>query len=203
MFENFLHGSEQKANLESEKRQISLAREQASMQASTNDQIFYQEQKEKSDLIKWQQDLHECLDSLKKRLRGMVKDSEGNWTTSENISPLMSEQGVEMVETELSPFLGDEAKNMINTNLSEDMILNMLRTTADTITCSIADNYDTFVIEATPSKMSHIMKLIKNVMTPTPYRALEGWTLKENNKGTKRIETFNETGNNKKMWGMI
>lgn len=129
---------------------------------------------------------------------------EGSWQSTPDVLPLLTEKGIAMVETELSPFLGEEAKNLINSNLKEEMILNTLRNTSDTIVCNLADNYDTFIIEANPSRMSHIMRIIKNAMLPTPFRAQDGWTLKENNKGTKRIETYNEASNpNKKLWGMI
>ena len=85
------------------------------------------------------------------------------------------------------------------------MILSTLRNTADTIVCSLADNYDTFVINATPSNLSHIMRIVKNAMLPTPFRAQDGWTKKQDNMGIKRIETFveNDPKNTKKGWGVF
>jgi len=205
MFESWLQNPDAKQALESEKRQIALAREQAGMQAANNDAAFLQEQNQKADLIRWQQELNESIEILKHRLRSEIKDKDGNWIAQPKVNPLMTEEGIAMIEAELSPFLGEEAKNLINTNLKEVMILATLRNTADTIVVSLADNYDTFVVNATPSKMSHIMRIIKNEMLPTMFRSQDGWTKKQDNMGIKRIETFSETQNqnNKRMWGLV
>ena len=205
MFESWLQDSQTKAAIESEKRNIALSRENTAVQATTNDATFIQEQNQKTDLIRWQQELENSLDTLKNRLRSKTKNRDGDWIEIETVPPLLTEEGITMVEVELSPFLGEEAKNLINSNLTETMILNTLRNTSDTIVCNLADNYDTYIVDATPSRMSHIMRIIKNAMLPTPFRAQDGWTLKENNKGTKRIETFvdNPNANNKRLWGMI
>lgn len=203
MFESWIQNKETKAAIESEKRQIALAREQASLAATNNDHVFMQEQNNKSDLIRWQQELDNSLVILKHRLRSETKEpSTGAWVSVEGVDPLLSDVGITMIETELSPFLGEEAKNLINSNLTETMILGTLKNTADTIVCNLADNYDKFVIEATPSKMSHIMRIIKNAMLPTPFRAQDGWTKKQDNMGIKRIETFvdNESNNQRKRW---
>ena len=206
MFESWIQNSETKQALESEKRQIALAREQASLQATSNDQVFMQEQNNKSDLIRWQQELENSLVILKHRLKCESKDEKtGEWAGSEDIPALLTNKGIAMIETELSPFLGEEAKNLINSNLSEVMILSTLRNTADTIVCSLADNYDTFVLNATPSNLSHIMRIVKNAMLPTPFRAQDGWTKKQDNMCIKRIETFveNDPKNTKKGWGVF
>jgi hypothetical protein len=203
LFESWIQNKETKAAIESEKRQIALAREQASMQATNNDAVFAQEQNNKSDLIRWQQELDNSLVILKHRLKCETKDpNTGIWVSMDKVPPLLSDNGIAMVETELSPFLGEEAKNLINSNLTELMILQTLKNTSDTIVCNLADNYDTFVLDATPSKMSHIMRIIKNAMLPTPFRAQDGWTKKQDNMGIKRIETFvdNESNNQRKKW---
>jgi len=177
-----------------------LSREQTSINAATaSEPNFYQEQREKSDLIRWQQELDNSLLTLKHRLRSETL-IDGKWVSNGNVSPLLTESGITMIEAELSPFLGEEAKNLINSNLSEDMILNTLRNTADTIVCILADNYDSHVIDATPSRMSHITRIVKNAMLPTPFRAVEGWTKKQDNMGIKRIETHIDNENKKSGW---
>ena len=206
MFEGWVTSNETKAAIESERNQINMQRELGTLQAASNNEAtFVREQNERADLIRWQQELENSLEILKHRLRSETKNTEGAWVANGNVEALMTEEGITMVETELSPFLGEEAKNLINSNLTEAMILGTLKNTADTIVCNLADNYDTFVVIATPSKLSHIMRIIKNAMLPTPFRAQDGWTLKENNKGTKRIETFVDNPNqqNKKMWGLL
>ena len=174
------------------------------MQTTKDDAVFINEQNQKSDLIRWQQELDNSLEILKHRLRNETRNKEGYWFSQEGVDALLTTEGIAMVESTLSPFLGEEAKNLINSNLTEEMILQTLKNTSDTIVCNLADNYDTFVIIATPSKMSHIMRIIKNAMLPTPFRAQDGWTLKENNKGTKRVETYVDAPQqNKKMWGLM
>ena len=70
----------------------------------------------------------------------------------------------------------------------------MLKDTSHTIVSNLADYYDTYVVDPTPSNMSHIVRLIKNVYLPTPFRALNGWTKKQDTTATRRLETFNDKG---------
>lgn len=204
MFESIFNNP-MKAELEAEKRQANLIREQASIGASS-DPLYVQEQNEKSDLIRWQQELEDSLEILKQRLRSKVRNSEGEWVSQPEVKPLMTEKGIGMVESELSPFLGSESKNMINSNLSENMILNMLRNTADTIVDNLADNYDTYVVDPTPSNLSHITRILKNAIVATPFSALNGWRKRTDNMGIKRIETFVDNPGSqekKKILGMF
>lgn len=204
MFESFLPNAQVKNELEAEKRQMNLMREQSSIAASS-DPLYVQEQNQKSDLIRWQQELEDGLEILKMRLRNRTKNLNGEWVETQGIPPLVTEKGICMIESELSPFLGQEAKNLINSNLNEDMILSMLKNTADTIVVNLADNYDIYMVNPTPSNMSHTMRIIKNAIIPTPYRALNGWTKRQDNMGIKRIETFvdNPGQERKKILGII
>jgi benzoyl-CoA reductase/2-hydroxyglutaryl-CoA dehydratase subunit BcrC/BadD/HgdB len=204
MFENWMPNNQLKQELEAEKRQINLAREQSSLAASS-DPLYAQEQNAKSDLIRWQQELEDGLEILKMRLRNRTKDSEGNWILPDGKKQLLTEEGICMIESELSPFLGQEAKNLINSNLSEDTILMMLRNTSDTIVDNLADNYDTYVVDPTPANLSHTVRIIKNAIIPTPFRALSGWTKKTDTTGIKRIETFIDSpqDKNKKIMGLF
>ena len=200
MFESWMPQGNNKEAIESERRQINLAREQTSINAATaSEQNFYQEQRERSDLIRWQQELDNSLHILKHRLRSETLSENGQWISSK-VDPLLTEDGITMVEAELSPFLGEEAKNLINSNLTELMILNTLKNTADTIVCNLADNYDSYIVDATPSRMSHILRIIKNAMLPTPFRAVEGWTKKQDSTGIKRIETHIDNDNKRNGW---
>lgn len=68
MFETFFPNQQQKAEIESEKRQIGLAREQTAVSASTAEhQAYVEEQDRKADLLRWQQELD--IEVLKHKLR--------------------------------------------------------------------------------------------------------------------------------------
>lgn len=174
---------------------------------AANDQQFMHEQNQKSDLIRWQQELESELDTLIHDLKSEAFNAETEKWTQKTIDgvkvfPFVTDEGLQMVITEVKPLL---SKNLINSNLNEDRILNILRGTMDTIVDNLSDNFDVYVIQPSPSRMSHIVRLIKNVVIPTPFRALDGWTKIQDNMGIKRIETYSDTQNQnkQKMFGLF
>ena len=216
MFEQFYPGSnkaEIKREEESEKRQLDAAREQTAINVSGMEhQAFIQEQDRKADLIKWQQELD--IEVLKHKLRNEVWDSEtGKWIKKKmplkdkiiDMPPLMTEEGIAAVETCIDPFIGDNAKNLINTNIDEKRILMMLKKTSQDLNHVFTFNYDTYFYTPTPSNMTLAKRIIKNAITPTPFRALNGFSKKQDNMATKRIETMSDNPMKQegKRWGII
>lgn len=164
----------------------------------------------RSDLIRWQQDFKEEIEQLKHDLRNEYFDeSTKSWKSMKvrrpvlkagrieykefDMPPLINEYGIQMIEVVLRPFL---SRNMFNTNLTEDRILDMLKRTSNTMVFNIVDHHDEYDAEFT--NWDHIIRLVKNVMIPSPFRALHGWGKKMDTGQIKRVEAYTETYQPKK-----
>lgn len=202
MFENMFINKEEKLQQQAEERAIQTQKEDTATQIASQEDAYISQQGQNSDLIRWQQELNEDLEVLKQHLRGKTwSHYEQKW--KQNKAPLLTEEGIYMVELAIEPLI---SKNLINSNLDEKRILYLLKDTSNTIVANLADNYDTYVIDASPSNLSHITRLIKNVYIPTPFRALNGWTKKQDTTATRRVETFNDKGERdaqKKKFGVF
>ena len=213
MFEEFYPNSEKQQlklqEREQEKERV-YNKELVAMQSA--EQSYQEMDSGKSDLIKWQQELDNELLILKYRLMNYHKKGD-HWVPQEVtlpngnkrvLEPLLTEEGIQMIEAEVQPFL---SKNLINSNLDENRILRLLKLTSKTISRNMAYNYDSYITKPnrTPQNMSHIKRIIKNVIIPTPFRAINGWTKKQDNLVSRRVETFNDSNNqnDKKGWGFF
>lgn len=193
---------EDKKDLDKEKRVMAFNRERDTFRAAAGeDYANIVEQDRRSDLLRWQQDLDDELEKLKHRLRGEYFDSEHGWIPKRmqvkdpqsgemrivNMPPLSNEFFIDRVETLAEPFL---SRNMINSNFTETRILKMLLRTSNAITDSMADNYDLFGIDF--MNYTQVLTLIKSVITPGPFRALNnGQRIHDRTMG-KRIESLND-----------
>jgi len=189
---------------QAEQRQYEYGREQMGLQTAEQipDQVLLQQKEENQDLLKWQQDLKDELAQLKHDLRGEVYDLDKGWTREKILlgydknnkevygfmPPLMNEVGIRMIETACRPIM---SRNMINTRIDEKMAYGILRRTSDTIVSSIAFYGETaYGMEF--GNYSFVVRLVKNVMIPTPFRALKGWTKRMDSTISKRVEAFNQ-----------
>lgn len=199
MFERLIPGrseakQEEKVQVEAEKRQKNFAREQSTFESGTNvphqDLVDAQVQEQKSDLIKWQQDLEPELMDLVYKLKGWMK-VEGRWVVPEDCKPLCNDLFINKVVIPCcKPFL---CRNMINTNLSEERILFSLKRTADDIADNMADGFDIYDIDFID--FDNILGDIKTTFVPGAFRALEGWTKKTDSTIFKRIESSFDNAN--------
>lgn len=216
MFDNMLGGGkEAKAELLSEQRQNKFNRDQATLDmANQEDGLTLQRQEDRSDLLRWQQDLLDELQMLKHDLRSEVITEEGiqrkqgflgyggdGKPVYGDLPPLMNDIGIQMVESISRPLL---SRNMLNSNFNEDRILQILLVTSNDIVDNIADNYDVYGIDFV--NFDVITRLIKNVMIPTMFRALNDGERKHARTISKRIEAFNEqtkSTDNKSRWALF
>lgn len=170
--------------------------------ATANEQMDYVQQDNRSDLLKWQQDLNDELEKLKHRLKGEIKYADGHWgprlipTGEKNekgellyqVSPsLANVLFIDYVETQVEPFL---SRNLFSSNLDQKRILEMLKNTCDDIADAMADGYDLYEIEFINYDL--VMRLIKNTIIPGPFRALNDGQRRHDRTIAKRIEAFNE-----------
>jgi len=188
MFDNII-GRDKRAERiqqESEQRQINFGREQnAYSQNAATDQIDIAIQESKSDLIKWQQDLDAELFELVLQLRGAKKGEDGLYYIPPDADPLCNDLFItDVVVPQCKPFI---ARYFINSNLDETRILNALMETCNDIADIMADGYDLYNIQFI--KFDDIMRIIKNVLIPSAFRALNGWTKKTDSTNFRRIES--------------
>ena len=194
----FMKGNEEKQNLEAERREKDFIKERDVFQAGvTDDQTQLYEREARSDLIRWQQELDDELLSGVQTLLGMEKNNDGEWIKVGE--PLCNPKFVrEVVVPHCKPFL---SRNMINSHLEEKRILAGQRNTIHDIIDVMCDAFDLYDIEF--RNFDSILRVIKNIIEPGPYRALKGFTKKQDNTMNKRIETFQDQPQRqaKSIWG--
>ena len=171
--------------------------------ATANETLDYTNQNDRSDLLKWQQDLDDELVRLRYRLKSFTKYEDGKWgprvisvgkdkegePVYQRTPPLANDLFIDYVESQVEPFL---SRNLFSSNLNEKRILEILRNTCDDIGDAMADGYDIYEIEFINYDL--VMRLIKNMIIPGPFRALNDGQRRHDRTIAKRIEAFNERG---------
>lgn len=188
LFENINPINDQiRAEKESEARQINFAREQnVYNNASVDDETYLRQEANKSDLIRWQQELNDEAIKLIYFLKGYRLTERGWEKTSERIS---NDTFINYVVMQCAPFL---SRNMINSNFDENRILMNLRHTYNDLCDGMATNWSEFGIGKNTSKWDLIIRQVKNTLFASAFRAKQGWTKKIDSTMTKRIESFRE-----------
>lgn len=168
---------------------------------SQDDQTALNMQSERTDLLKWQQDLDPELQKLINTLKGHVLVN-NSWVprTYWKDGKLVRARAMcndrfiqEVIVPQSSSFLD---RNIINTWYEEKDILSSLKNTCDDIADAMADHYDDYGIEFTD--YSIITRNIKNVIRPGAYRALRGWTKKIDSTIIRRVEQSSEDNQKEK-----
>ena len=200
----FGKGKEERAEVASEKRLMSFQRKQATTKTAlgdaADDSLQMNYHNDKSDLIRWQQDLDDDLMKVVARLRGLkLKNNE--WVSNKNIKPIVNELFVnEVVVPQCEPYI---SRNMINTNFTSKDINVMLRNTFNEIASNMCDGYDIYDIEF--MKYDAVLRPMKNFCKSSAFRALNGWTKKTDSSIIKRVEAYTD-GNaqpTKKLFGIF
>jgi len=204
MMNIFGKGKEERAEVASEKRLMSFQREQTTTKTAlgdaADDSLQMNYHNDKSDLIRWQQDLDDDLMKVVARLRGLkLKNNE--WVSNKNIKPIVNELFVnEVVVPQCEPYI---SRNMINTNFTSKDINVMLRNTFNEIASNMCDGYDIYDIEF--MKYDAVLRPMKNFCKSSAFRALNGWTKKTDSSIIKRVEAYTD-GNaqpTKKLFGIF
>ena len=208
MFESLTH-KEHKKEIQREDRAKDFARERDTFNKQ-DDYAMVMQQDGRNDLLKWQQDLDDELENLKHRLRSEEKTDKGwqvkqiNYKDDEGniflgpMSPLTNELFIDYIETQVEPFL---SRNLINSNFDEKRILDILKYTMNDIVNAMADGWDTFGIEFVNYDL--ILRLIKNIIIPGPFRALNNGQRLHDRSINRRIEAFNEVTGAEKKKGLL
>ena len=152
---------------------------------------------QKTDLIRWQQELDDEIIKLIYFLKGYSFDGK-EWIKITD--PLCNDTFIGYILSQCQPFL---SRNMINSNFDEYRILAVLKHTCNDLADAMADNYDRFGLTKDTSTWDLIIREIKTTMTAASFRAKGGWTKKIDSTMTKRVESFQEQEDTSKRQGMF
>ena len=192
MFEKFFGNPEHEREDELIRRQEQFGREQQIMSAQTNpnEELAYRDfLRDRTDLLKWQQDLDDELYKMVMELRGFSRTDDG-WEKIPNTKPLCNDKFIfDVIIPQCEPFL---SRNMINSNFSEKTILSDLKFTCNEIADNMADGYDIYGID--PINYDLILRKIKNVIKAGSFRSINGWTKKTDSTVSRRLESISESG---------
>ena len=169
------------------KFQKGMTREDSVLKVLTSDShLDVQQDKE---LIRWQQEMNSEIREVVYKLKGWVQNDQGNWIEPEKCEPLANDLFINnIIVSECKPYL---SKNFINSNMDENRLLIKLKGTMKSITNSMADGYDRFGIKFIDYDI--ILDIIKGLIVPAAYRAINGWTKKTDSTITKSIHTVMDT----------
>lgn len=208
-------------------KQMQAQAQQAQMEIASNpqdDMVAYQHQEGRSDLMRWQQELNDEAENLKHRLRSEYQTEEGDWAAKNTMTfkkddkgkivrdpltkkpvmiqipvpPLANDLFIEYIESQVEPFL---SRNLLNSNFNEARILSILKFTMDDIVDNMADGWDVYGIEF--RNYDIITRLIKNMIMPGPFRALNDGERRHQRTISKRVEAFSETGKIPRQRGLV
>jgi hypothetical protein len=203
----------EKKELKAERRQYEHDKNMGILQhALSDDQQHFSERDNRSDLLKWQQDLTDELETLKRRLKGEVFNGkewvkkkitilEGNQYVKIDMPPLTNDLFVEYIEMQVEPFL---SRNLFSSNFQEERILQMLQSTMNDIVDAMSDGWDIYGIDF--ANYDLVIRLIKNTIIPGPFRALNNGQRVHDRSISKRVDAYNFTGQeqeNKSKWGVF
>lgn len=201
-------------------KQMDGQKEVSALDSANNPQtemIQLQQQKEREDLVRWQQDLGNELNQLEHDLRREVLNKDGSWSpmqimvgwtknvNNKNVpqfkdaAPVCNDFGIMMIKTNLRPLMG---KNIMMSNLSEERILQILKSTIKTVIRNICIKHDYYEVDF--HDISYIRQTIQNAALPAPFRALSNGERKYLTSTTRSIEqTMNRPATEQKgMMGL-
>ena len=178
-----------------------LAEEQINLQRESNastmmqDNIPLPDQDKRSELLRWQQELDDQIIILKHEYRNEDWDEiKGKWVKKTGIDgkpipPLMNEHGIQSTISMARPLLN---RNLINSNMQDEFVRELLRNTCNDFTSSLAINGRRW--GAARNDYDTILRIFKNYIIPTPFRAVNGWNKKTDSTNFKHMEAHTETG---------
>lgn len=196
MFEGF-RNTEKNDAIAAENRERNFVRERDNFQTTKeDDQSYFHNQELRTDLLRWQQELDDEILSVVNTLRGRQKFGDDLVQVS---NPMCNEEFItQVIIPACKPFM---TRNNINSNLNERIILNRLKTTANTVADAMCDNYDKYEIDFT--NYDTILNEVKATIEAGAFRALNGWTKKIDSTMIKRIEASNEQTEKEKKKGIF
>lgn len=181
-------------------KQINAGKEQALVQSGSDpntDMAYLEMNKQKEDLVRWQQNLLEELFYLELDLKRQYLNQEGDIIDSGQ-TPACNEKCIQMIRTCIRPLI---SRNMMMTNFNEERILQMLKRSCAAVVRNICLQFDLYKIDY--FDISYIITTIKNYILPAPFRALNDGERRHNREVIRRVETFADKGEEDKKKGLF
>lgn len=169
-----------------QEREMDFTREQnITKSAQSEEQLDLVKQEEKSNLIRWQQELDGELFNLVCRFKGYAYDEDGRLYLPPNATPICNDLFIDtIVIPQCKPFL---SRNFINSNFEEDRLLRKLKLTHNDIVSNMCDGWDVYKIEF--MNYNNVTRVLKNFIDSAGFRALRGWTKKTDSTIHKHISS--------------
>jgi hypothetical protein len=158
---------------------------------ANSDMTYLEQQKQREDLVMWQQNLEPELELMIHDLRNEFYDyNSETWVqktdiNGEKLKPLCNEQCIQTLVPAVRPLV---SKNMIMGNFSEERVLQILKRTMGEIVININMNYDSYGIDW--HQISRTLSIIKNTIQPAPFRALNNGERKYLSTINRRVENY-------------
>ena len=166
---------------------------------STDEQIYMEQREQRSDLIKWQQDLAPEIQLMIHKIRREHEVSDGKWITPDGMNAIAN-------NTFIMDMIGlvdmSTSKNLINSNYSEDRVLMALKCTLFDFRCMLQENREFYDIRK--PDMHLIIRLFKSAIEPTYWRCWNNGERKYAGEFNKRVEVHSDMPDMKKkgLFGM-
>ena len=206
MFESFLTGQpnprqEQRREEDMLNKQLTAGQTNALVESATDpnsDMTFLEQQRQKEDLTKWQQDLDPELQLFQHDLRNEYFDENKGWAKKQgmfkgkfqDLPPLCNEYCIQKLTADIRPMM---SKNLMMSSWQEERILRFLLTNINAITIDLGLYRREYGIQF--NHTTAITNMIKNITTPTFFRALANGERKFLSTINRRIETHSENQN--------
>jgi len=149
--------------------------------------------KERADLIRWQQDLSEEATNFLMELRGYYLNADGDWEKDPHVKPLANEAFIRRIRPLLVPSI---SRNVMMTNFSEDRILKILKGTVSEFTWLLFIQGEKYGVNK--NDFSMLVRSFKAAVEPTYFRAMNSGERNYLNTIQKRVETFSDRPEQKK-----
>lgn len=150
-----------------ENKQIDAQRAMADP-TGQEDLLLMERNRDRDNLIKWQQDLGEEMQMTIHDLKGEIQDINGDWYKPQDSEPMCNNLLIRKIVTIIRPLT---SKNLMMSNYSDERILQNIRRTNTAFVFQIGGNYQNYGLKK--NNMSIIVEMFKNMFEATYYRSLK------------------------------
>jgi hypothetical protein len=162
---------------------------QGNSDKTVEDMYFKREMdKQKNDLVRWQQDLSEDATAFMLDILGYYMDDNGNIQDDPNIDPLANLEFVKRVKPLLRMA---SSRNFMMTNYSDERVRRTLQRAARKFADLIFFHYKIFDIDK--KDFGYLVEGYQQLIEPTIYRGYNNGERNFQNTINKRIETVSES----------
>lgn len=158
-----------------------------------DEQIQMESQKERADLIRWQQDLSDEAIRFIMEVRGYYENADGDWVKDPRVKPLANEEFIRRIRPLLLPSV---SRNQMMTSYSEERVLRALKRAASQFATILYLHGEKLGVNI--KDFSMLVASFQATIEPTYFRALNNGERRYLTTINKRVETFSDGSEPKK-----